>query len=84
MGLADDLEGVPLTAALCSVHRAMITNPEHADTIFTFCTLRHDKELQTLSDVLAAHNIDLEAQSISRHRRGICKCNERMPERYDS
>lgn len=85
MGLADELEqaqGAKLWRDLCGVHKVMNAHPEEADIIFEFCTLRPDKTHAAVAGTLRAHGIELSASTINRHYRGLCKCAERMPERY--
>lgn len=83
--LADELEKAVdgnLWKHLCGVQRAMNDNPDDAETIFTFCTLRLDKPARGLSKTFQQHGIDLPDQTITRHRQRQCACAKRMPERY--
>lgn len=86
LGLKDDLEEARdgnIWKQLCGVHKAMEDHPAHADVIFDFCTNRHDKAGSALARTFAVHDIKLAAQTIVRHRKDVCSCRERMPERYD-
>ena len=86
MGLADALENARdgnIWKQLCAVHKAMNEHPEEADTIFEFCTWRHDKPATSIARTLRAHDINVHYQAIQRHRNRRCACDQRMPERYD-
>lgn len=87
MNLEDELETVTdqnLWKQLCGVQKAMVDHPEHADTIFKFCTYRLDKPATGLAQSFEMNGIEVNYQAIIRHRKQRCKCHERMPERYDT
>lgn len=82
VGLLDDLaEGSAPPGGPCTVQLVIEAFPDEADDIWQI-VMNSEVSGAHIARVFSEHGHRTGPESVNRHRRGECKCDLRMPERY--